>query len=280
MTHLIIHRKTQELLDLMASDPVFAQVVRGEVSLRPESPRDAPTHSLSESDRLIASAVWPAARKIFEADPHIALHLPKEKVEKPNEEQFERLYESMNCLYLTSCEKWLLSTFASREMIYNPSIYSQFSQFLKDISLRRAWAKMRFLFKREDLPDTDASFHYIRTWLSKERSLLTTIQALDLSEADLLVIPEELQWFTELTDLDLSFNAIKVLPPQAFLKLGKLERIELGHNPLFRAYPKAFEGLSALQILSLTKHKIPSSEMSEALRSLPDSVLNQLEIRR
>ena len=98
---------------------------------------------------------------------------------------------------------------------------------------------------------TTAKATIIRTWMVKpeSRQILSTITMLDLSFANLYVLPPEIDYLTNLRSLNLQHNQLTLLP-ESFVRLINLQRLSLSNNQL-TSLPVSFHYLNNLQWLDL-----------------------------
>ncbi|XP_014788392.1 toll-like receptor 6 [Octopus bimaculoides] len=138
---------------------------------------------------------------------------------------------------------------------FNRLVFRKLSR-LKELNLR---ANMISLLSRgafEDLVDLQI--------LDLSENDLVTIEneafpqcpfTLDLSRNSLQVVPAGLK-NTSIRHLDMRWNYIRKLHFQAFHDMGRLERLQVGHNRIEEAIPGAFSSLSNLKTLSLDHNKL------------------------
>lgn len=95
----------------------------------------------------------------------------------------------------------------------------------------------------------------LREWLKTDPSI-ASLSKLELTEQGLSAIPPEIQYFKELTYLDVSFNRLTSLPLE-IAHLTKLKQIFLNSNQ-FVELPKVICSLANLWVLSVSYNQLTS----------------------
>jgi Leucine-rich repeat (LRR) protein len=114
----------------------------------------------------------------------------------------------------------------------------------------------------EDVPNfllegtTTARASAIRTWMAANQGVLATIQELDLSNANLWVLPPEIIQLTNLQTLRLDDNQLTSLPA-TFGRLTNLRLLNLRQNRLI-SLPITFGQLVHLRTLNLSHNRLTS----------------------
>lgn len=99
---------------------------------------------------------------------------------------------------------------------------------------------------------------YCRGWFQKESVMLANKISLDLSKVGLTELPEELRFFTGVTEVDLSGNNLTILDGELKKYWPNLQNLKLSCNQIKYISPGFFSGLDQLTSLTLKKNALTS----------------------
>jgi Leucine-rich repeat (LRR) protein len=188
----------------------------------------------------------------------------------PNLTDFQKtraLFEKMTG-ELAILDPEALAELNPRDRILDPTLYVAIVQKIReinDLSLERAWPKMRARLgrdleqnERENLPPNGTSANELRIWLNlpDNQPLILNITSLDLKGVNLLVVPPEIKNFTELRRLNVSANKIKGINPFAFADLTHLKKIDFTSNDLRKIPETLFSTCNRLKDADFRKNKL------------------------
>jgi len=93
-------------------------------------------------------------------------------------------------------------------------------------------------------------------------ALNPAIQRLVIKNNKLKTIDSSMQFYAQLTFLDLSFNDMLTIPERSFSYHAKLQELHLDHNKIGQVSNKTFLGLSTISVLNLRGNLIAELEVS------------------
>lgn len=91
-------------------------------------------------------------------------------------------------------------------------------------------------------------------------ALNPAIQRLVIKNNKLKTIDSSMQFYTQLTFLELSFNDMVTIPELSFKYHAKLQELHLDHNKIGQVSNKTFQGLSTISVLNLRGNLIAELE--------------------
>ncbi|BFF96964.1 carboxypeptidase N subunit 2 [Drosophila madeirensis] len=91
-------------------------------------------------------------------------------------------------------------------------------------------------------------------------ALNPAIQRLVIKNNKLKTIDSSMQFYAQLTFLDLSFNDMVTIPERSFAYHAKLQELHLNHNKIGQVSNKTFTGLSTISVLNLRGNLIAELE--------------------
>ncbi|KAL7734326.1 hypothetical protein ACLKA6_010663 [Drosophila palustris] len=91
-------------------------------------------------------------------------------------------------------------------------------------------------------------------------ALNPSIQRLVIKNNKLKTIDSSMQFYSQLTFLDLSFNDMVTIPERSFAYHAKLQELHLNHNKIGQVSNKTFTGLTTISVLNLRGNLIAELE--------------------
>ncbi|ELU11385.1 hypothetical protein CAPTEDRAFT_77623, partial [Capitella teleta] len=91
-------------------------------------------------------------------------------------------------------------------------------------------------------------------------------------------VPDDITWFV--TSINLSYNSIPMLGPNALSNFTELERLELSFNNISFIHDDAFEGVNNLRHLNLSNNQLTDFPVLRNTPALNYLDLNDNKIRK
>lgn len=120
--------------------------------------------------------------------------------------------------------------------------------------IREALSREPFNIRHYSIDSLFEEVDRFREWV--KTADLSSIKELHLNNINLVTLPSEIKYLTNLTWLDLDNNALRTLPPEIGA-LKQLKRLDVDFNELVRV-PKELKELTKLQGLYITSNRLTS----------------------
>lgn len=223
-------------------------------------------------------------QQMFRSEPLISHFISQLNLNNPNlsyRDRFVQLHQTLSqnlhCAYPNQFPPPSLES-----LTFHPLDYVQIAQkiTLADATLKTVWLRMRIQLERTlptpNLPSLESEASEIRQWLYDPVNAqhVEQVRYLDFSSSGIHIIPDEINIFTHLEDIELSRNHIKEVSSQKFRTLPFLQRLILSHNEIQDLSNAPFAFLRNLRILRLNRNKIQNLSSDSFL-----GLVNLVELR-